>query len=140
MAKTKTHKTDVDVMEYINKLDDERKRADSLKLIELMTSITGHQPYMYGPSIIGFGNYHYKYASGHEGDAPIAGFSPRKAAISLYIATHFNGRDELLKQLGKHRSAVSCVYFKKLDDIDMTVLKQLVTASTKHIQKVYPDS
>jgi hypothetical protein len=139
MAKTKTFNTDVDVTDYINQIEDERKKADSFKLIEIMSSITGLKPYMFGPSIIGFGNYHYKYASGHEGDAPIAGFSPRKAAISLYVSTHFPGRNELLNQLGKHKSAVSCVYIKKLADIDMAVLEKMVTASVKHIKKVYPD-
>jgi len=139
MAKTKTFKTDVDVTDYINQIEDERKKADSFKLIEIMSSITGLKPYMFGPSIIGFGNYHYKYASGHEGDAPIAGFSPRKAAISLYLSSHFPERNELLNQLGKHKSAVSCVYIKKLADIDMAILEKIITASVKHIKKVYPD-
>jgi len=110
MAKTRTFKTDQDVTEFVNSVADEKKRTDSFKLIELMAGVTGLKPYMWGPTIIGFGNYHYKYQSGHEGDAPIAGFSPRKSAISLYLASKFAERDELLKQFGKYKSAVACVY------------------------------
>lgn len=139
MAKTKTCKTDVDVTEFVNSVADEKKRADSFKLIEMMTEITGLKPYMWGPTIIGFGNYHYKYPSGHEGDAPVAGFSPRKSAISLYVATKFPGRVDLLKQLGKHKAAVSCICIKKLDDIDISILKKMVSASAKQIKKIYPD-
>jgi hypothetical protein len=139
MAKTKTFKTDQDVTEFINSVADEKKRTDSFKLIEMMSAITGFKPYMWGPSIIGFGNYHYKYESGHEGDAPLAGFSPRKSAISVYVDSEFPERDELLKQLGKHKSAVSCIYIKKLDDINMRVLKKMISASAKHTKKLYPD-
>ena len=139
MAKTKTFKTDQDVTAFVNAVPDERKRKDSFKLIEIMSGITGLKPYMWGPTIIGFGNYHYKYASGHEGDAPIAGFSPRKSAITLYTATEFPGKKELLKQLGKHKSSVSCVYFKTLDDINIPVLKKMIIASIKLVKKLYPD-
>jgi hypothetical protein len=139
MAKTKTFKTDQDVTEFINSVADEKKRTDSFKLIETMSGITGFKPYMWGPSIIGFGNYHYKYQSGHEGDAPLAGFSPRKSAISLYMASRFPERDELLKQLGKHKSAVACIYIKKLDDINMSVLKKMISASARHTKKLYPN-
>ena len=93
---------------------------------------------MYGPSIVGFGSYHYKYASGHEGDAPLAGFSPRKAAISLYVAPDFPEREKLVKKLGKCKVAVSCIYVNKLDDIDEEVLKQMITASVKHVREKYP--
>jgi len=139
MAKTKTFKTDQDVKEYINSLADEKKRTDSFKLIEIMSAVTGLKPYMWGPSIIGFGNYHYKYPSGHEGDAPLAGFSPRKSAISLYVASKFPERGELLKQLGKHKSAVACIYIKTLDDINTSILKKMISASARHIKKFYPD-
>lgn len=93
---------------------------------------------MYGPSIIGFGNYHYKYASGHEGDAPLAGFSPRKAAMTLYFASHFPGREALLKKLGKCKNTVSCVYINKLADIDLEVFKKMTKASVDHTKKLYP--
>ena len=139
MAKIKTFKTDQDVTVFVKALPDERKRTDSFKLIEIMAGITGLKPYMYGPTIIGFGNYHYKYKTGHEGDAPIAAFSPRKSAITLYTATEFPGKKELLKQLGKHTSSVSCVYIKTLDDISIPVLKKLIAASAKFIKKLYPD-
>ncbi|HEY0731676.1 MAG TPA: DUF1801 domain-containing protein [Chitinophagaceae bacterium] len=138
MAKIKTVKTDADVMEFINSVPDERRRKDSLKLLEVIEEVTGFEPYMYGPSIIGFGNYHYKYESGHEGDAPLAGFSPRKAAISLYFA-NYPGRDKLLKQFGKHKAAVACIYIKSLDDINIEVFKEMTKASMKHMQKLYPE-
>ena len=139
MAKTKTFKTDQDVTEFINLVADEKKRADSFKLIEIMSGITGFKPYMWGPSIIGFGNYHYKYQSGHEGDAPLAGFSPRKSAISLYLESEFPERDQLLKQFGKHKAAVSCIYIKTLDDINISILKKLISASARHTKKLYPN-
>ena len=139
MAKIKTVKTNQDVTEFINSVADEKKRADSFKLVETMSVITGFKPYMYGPSIIGFGNYHYKYPSGHEGDAPIAGFSPRKSAITLYFAPGFPEREQLLKKLGKNKSAVSCVYIKSLDEIDMPVLRKMISGSAKYIKKLYPD-
>jgi len=139
MAKTKTFKTDQDVTEFINSVADEKKRADSFKLIEAMSGVTGFKPYMWGPSIIGFGNYHYKYQSGHEGDAPLAGFSPRKSAISLYLASEFPERDNLLKQLGKYKLAVACVYIKRLDDINISILKKMISASARHIKKLYPN-
>jgi hypothetical protein len=138
MSKTKTFKTDVDVTEYVNSLTDEKKRTDSFKLIEIMSGVTGLKPYMWGPSIIGFGNYHYVYESGHEGDAPIAGFSPRKSAISLYFSPEFPGKEELLKQFGKHKPAVACIYIKKLDDINISILKKMINASVRHTQKLYP--
>ena len=138
MAKTKTFKTDVDVTQYVNSLTDEKKRTDSYKLIEIMSSVTGLEPYMWGPSIIGFGNYHYIYKSGHEGDAPIAAFSPRKSAISLYISSEFPEREDLLKQFGKYRSAVACIYIKKLDDINVSILKELISASVRQAKSLYP--
>jgi Domain of unknown function (DU1801) len=138
MPKTKTFKTDVDVTQYINSLTDEKKRTDSFKLIEIMSSVTGLKPYMWGPSIIGFGNYHYIYESGHEGDAPLAGFSPRKSAISLYFSSEFPEKEELLKQFGKHKSAVACIYIKKLDDINISILKKMISASVGHIKRLYP--
>lgn len=139
MAKTKTVKTKQDVTAFVNKVPDERKRTDSFKLIEIMSGITGQKPYMWGPTIIGFGNYHYKYESGHEGNAPIAAFSPRKNALTLYTAPEFPGKKELLKQLGKHTAFVSCVYFKKLEDISIPVLKKIIIAGAKHVKKFYPD-
>ena len=137
--KNKTAPTDVSVEAFINALPNEQKKQDSYTLINMMREVTGHEPYMWGPTIIGFGNYHYKYNSGREGDAPIAGFSPRKAALSLYFESEFPGREDLLAKLGKHKAAVACVYVNKLADIDLGVLKKMIIASTKHTKKKYPD-
>lgn len=138
-SKNKTSPTGASVEAFINALPDEKKKQDSYALINMMREVTGHEPYMWGPTIIGFGNYHYKYESGREGDAPIAGFSPRKAALSLYFESEFPGREELLAKLGKHTAAVACVYVNKLADIDLGVLKKMTTASVKQTKKKYPD-
>lgn len=138
-SKNKTVPTDVSVEAFINALPNEQKKQDSYTLINMMQEVTGYEPYMWGPTIIGFGNYHYKYDSGREGDAPLAGFSPRKAALSLYFESEFPGREEFLAKLGKHKAAVACVYVNKLADIDLVVLKKMTMASVKHTKKKYPD-
>ena len=138
MAKNKTTYTNSSVTEFVNKVENEVKRNDSFKLIELFKSITGFEPKMWGPTIIGFGNYHYKYESGHEGDAPVAAFSPRKDSLVLYFASEFENRDVLLSQLGKHKSSVACVYVKKLSDIDLKILEIMVVNSMTYITKLYP--
>ena len=108
MAINKTQRTDQDVNEFIDTIADEKKKRDSRELVKIISSATGMKPYMYGSSIIGFGNYHYKYDSGREGDAPLAGFSPRKAGITLYVASRFPGKEEYLKKLGiSKRSSIS---------------------------------
>ncbi len=137
MAEIKTKTTDADVEEFILKVDNDIKRADSFRIVKIFQSISGFEPKMYGPTIIGFGNYHYKYDSGHEGDAPVAAFSPRKDAIVFYFA-EFEERDTLLEKLGKHRSGKSCVYVKKLDDINLAVLEELTRASINYITSKYP--
>ncbi|MFV8343535.1 DUF1801 domain-containing protein [Flavobacterium sp. XS2P39] len=136
MAKNKTIQTDSNVAEFIGNVENEVKRNDSFKLIEIFKSITGFEPKMWGPSIIGFGSYHYKYASGHEGDAPLAGFSPRKDSLVLYFATEFQERQERLAQLGKHKSSKVCVYVKKLDDVDTEVLKIMIRNSINSIKQM----
>lgn len=138
MAKNKTAETKASVKGFLEAVADETKRKDSFRIIELMKDQTGFEPKMWGPSIVGFGSYHYKYDSGHEGDAPLAGFSPRKDSLVIYIATSFDQRKELLQQLGKHKSSKSCVYIKKLDDVDLKVLMKLVTLSMKQVKKMYP--
>ena len=135
--KSKTAPTGASVDAFINALPD-KKKQDSYTLINMMREVTGQEPYMWGPTIIGFGTYHYKYESGREGDAPLAGFSPRKSAFSLYFESGFPGREELLGKLGKHKVAVACVYVNKLADIDMDVLKKMTVASVKHTKKRYP--
>jgi hypothetical protein len=140
MAKNKTEETAISVDDFISKVDDEQKRKDSYELIDLMQGATGFEPKMWGPSIIGFGSYHYKYDSGHEGDICLVGFSPRKAAISLYISG-FPGKDQLLQQLGKFKAKETggCIYVKKMKDIDAGILTQLVINSVKQKQSEYPD-
>ncbi|MTH15504.1 DUF1801 domain-containing protein [Flavobacterium sp. LC2016-01] len=140
MAKNKTNETESSVTDFINPIDDEVKRNDAFELVKIMQKTSGFEAKMWGPSIIGFGSYHYKYASGHEGDAPLAAFSPRKAAISLYLHLPSEDREELLSKLGKHKSAKGCVYVKKLADIDVEILKKMVSISVKELQKQYPSN
>jgi hypothetical protein len=138
MAKNKTTETESSVIDFINTtVEDETKRNDAFELIKIMQQQTGFEAKMWGPSIIGFGSYHYKYASGHEGDAPLAGFSPRKAAISLYLSLPDN-KEELLSKFGKHKAAKGCVYIKKLADIDVEILKKMVSGSAEYLQNLYP--
>ena len=141
MAKNKTQTTDANVEYFINSFaDTEQKKKDSFELIELMKNISGHEPKMYGPSIIGFGNYHYKYESGHEGDAPLIGFSPRKSAISLYVFTGYLGhseQEEMLKELGKFKMGKACIYVKKMSDINQDVLKKLMKSTIEFLQSKY---
>jgi len=136
MAKTKTAHTGADVSDFINSyVDNEQKKSDSYRLIELLQEWSGFEPEMWGPTIIGFGNYHYKYASGHEGDAPIIGFSPRKAAFSLYVYSETELSAKLLADLGKFKIGKACIYIKKLADIDVAVLQQLVMESIQYIEE-----
>src|ERR1700749_662687 len=129
MAKNKTTETESSVIDFINNtVEDEIKRNDAFELIKIMQQQTGFEAKMWGPSIIGFGSYHYKYASGHEGDAPLAGFSPRKPSISLYVYLAAD-KEELLSKLGKHKASKGCVYIKKLADIDLEILKIMISSS-----------
>jgi hypothetical protein len=138
MYELKTKETENSVIEFIEAVDSPKKREDAYKLLDVFTETSGYPAKMWGPSIIGFGSYHYKYASGHEGDAPLVGFSPRKAKISLYFATGDTAREELLKKFGKHTSGKACVYVNKVADIDTDVLKELITQSIKFLQETYP--
>lgn len=138
MAKNKTTETTGSVTGFLNKVVDETKRKDAFRIVEIMQAQTGFEPKMWGPAIVGFGTYHYKYESGHEGDAPLVGFSPRKDAFALYLSADFGKREELLLQLGKHKTGKGCVYIKKLDDVDVNVLKRMITLSFEHIKKLYP--
>lgn len=138
MYELKTKENDSSVIEFIENVESEKKREDSYKLLDIFTETTGYQAKMWGPSIIGFGSYHYKYKTGHEGDAPLVGFSPRKAKISLYFATGDPDREELLEKFGKHTSGKACVYINKVADIDEEVLKDLINQSVEFLQKTYP--
>ena len=139
MYEQKTKETDADVIEFIEAVDNPKKRQDAHKLLELFEQTSGYPAKMWGPSIIGFGSYHYVYKTGHEGDAPLVGFSPRKAKTSLYVTIEDKDRERLLEQLGKHTSGKSCVYINKTEDIDLDVLKQLIRQSIEFLQELYPD-
>ena len=135
MAKSKPNKTtenEGSVTDFINAVEDETKRSDCFKVIEIFKKQTKLEPKMWGPAIVGFGTCHYKYESGREGDAPLVAFSPRKNEIVLYLASEFEKRDELLKEFGKHKTGKSCIYIKKLTDVKTDVLKQMITNSIKH--------
>lgn len=133
----KINYTDADVSAFLQQVDNEQKRQDSYKLIELMEQASHEKARMFGPSIIGFGKYYYKYDSGHEGEAPLLGFSPRKAAISLYVYTACGNQDELLTQLGKFKMGKACIYVKKLSDINLDILNQLMSSSVEFISEKY---
>jgi hypothetical protein len=135
-TKNKTNETKVSVTDFINSfVDNEQKKADSFQLIELMRKWSGFEPKMWGPTIIGFGSYHYKYASGHEGDAPIVGFSPRKAEFSLYVYSAVEESKLLLKELGKYKMGKACIYVKKLSDINTSVLEKICRISITYINE-----
>ncbi|HRO68912.1 MAG TPA: DUF1801 domain-containing protein [Chitinophagaceae bacterium] len=139
-AKIKTDWTGEDVKKFIEtSVDDEQKKTDSYQLITLMRKWSGFKPEMWGPTIVGFGRYHYRYASGHEGDAPVIGFSPRKAAFSLYVYSPTKTSDKLLQDLGKYKMGKACIYVKKLADIDIAVLEKLCRESIQFVKTKYPE-
>ena len=138
MAENKTQETDASIAYFIESFaNTEQKKKDSFALIKLMQEVTGYEPKMWGPSIIGFGSYHYKYASGHEGNAPLAGFSPRKNAISLYVFTGREDHEHLLENLGKFKKGKSCIYINKLADINKDELKKIMTETIKFLELEY---
>jgi len=137
-TKNKTTWTDVNVTDFISSyVENEQKKSDSFELIELMKKWSGFDPKMWGPTIIGFGRYHYKYASGHEGDAPLIGFSPRKAEFSLYVIDPANDNKKLLDELGKFHVGKACIYFKKLADLNLKTLEKLSKAAIKYVKENY---
>lgn len=131
--KTKPSKKSVD--QFLKKVENSTKREDSYRIVEIMEEVTKQKPVMWGDSIIGFGSYHYKYASGREGDWFQVGFSPRKQNLTLYIMTGFEGYEEILKKLGKFKTGKSCLYINNLKDVDINQLKELVSESIKHIRE-----
>ncbi len=139
MYEPKTKETNNSVIEFIEDVENPKKREDAYKLLDLFTEVTGYKAKMWGPSIIGFGAYHYKYKTGHEGDAPLVGFSPRKAKVSLYFAPGDPNREALLNNFGKHTTGKACVYINKLADVDVNVLKSLIEQSVKFMEECYPD-
>lgn len=135
----KTKATAVSVEEFIEAVTDEGQRTDAYKIVDMMERLTGHPPKMWGPSIVGFGQYHYKYESGHEGDMARIGFSPRKGQTVLYITDGYDKYAELMVRLGKHKTGKSCLYIKRLSDIDEAVLEQLCVESLKWTAANYPE-
>jgi hypothetical protein len=138
MAENKTKPTKASVTGFIGAVTDKKKRADARALVKLMQAATGEKPKMWGPSIIGFGSRHYVYESGREGDMPLVGFSPRKAATVLYVSTGFRGSEALLGRLGKHTKGGICIYVKKLADVDPKVLEEIVVKSVAAMRAKYP--
>jgi len=138
MAELKTKLNDGSVGDFISSIEDPVRRADCLKITDLMQKLTGEPPRMWGDSMVGFGTYHYKYASGREGDWFLVGFSPRKQNLTLYLMSGFKQTESLLMKLGRYKTGKSCLYIKKLDDIDLDVLKEMILASIKSLKRYYP--
>ena len=136
MAELKTKVNDASVEKFINAVKDEEKRKDAIALLELMRNTTKEEPKMWGNSIVGFGSYHYKYASGREGDWPVTGFSPRKENLTIYFCGCLPDMKDQLKQLGKYKTGVGCLYFKKLSDIDQKILKQMLVINKKMLANI----
>ncbi len=137
MADQKLKPTAQSVDAFLNDLGDERRRADCLALLGLMKRVTKTEPRIWGSGVVGFGNYHYKYASGHEGDCFVAGFAPRKTALTLYVTAGVERFPRLLAKLGKHKAGKGCLYIKKLDDVNLSVLEDLLTQSAEWTTKTY---
>ncbi|MEJ2127615.1 MAG: DUF1801 domain-containing protein [Woeseiaceae bacterium] len=137
MAENKTKETGSSVATFLNAVDDPRKRADARKVAAMMRRATGKNARMWGSSLVGYGKYHYKYDSGREGDFMLTGFSPRKQNLSIYIMPGFDDFGALMTKLGKYKTGRSCLYINKLEDVDETVLEQLITRSVKVMRKRY---
>ncbi|CAN7237210.1 DUF1801 domain-containing protein [Brevundimonas sp. LjRoot202] len=137
-AEAKTRPTAVSVADFIAAVEDPKRRADAEAACTLLAGATGEPPVMWGPSIVGFGAYHYRYASGHEGDAPLVGFSPRKANLVFYLSGCDEGRGDLLARLGKHKAGKGCVYVNRLSDVDPAVLKDMAVATADQLRASYP--
>ena len=138
MSDLKTQPTDNSAEVFLNTVENQKRKMDSFEILELMKQVTGEEPTMWGDSIIGFGSYDYKYASGREGSWFLVGFSPRKQNLTLYIMSGFEQYDELLSKLGKYKTGKSCLYINKLEDVDQDVLKKLVKESVDHMKKTNP--
>lgn len=140
MSENKIQVTEASVVQFITAVSPEQKRQDAFALLEMMERISGYQAKMWGDSMVGFGAYHYKYDSGREGDAMRIGFSPRKANLALYIMTGFAQHQELLAQLGKHKTTKSCLYVNHLKDINLKVLEQLISQELEYMAEKYPEN
>ena len=138
MADLKTRPNDGSVTEFLNSIDDPAKRADCRKIAAIMRAATGARAKMWGTSIVGYGRYHYRYASGREGDWFECGYSPRAQNITLYIMPGYSPFKDLMKRLGKYKAGKSCLYIRRLSDVDVAVLEELITKSVLHLRKLYP--
>lgn len=138
MYEAKTKPTESSVSAYLDAIEDEGRRKDCKELAKLMTKVTGCKPKMWGTSIVGFDQYHYKYASGHQGDACIVGFSSRKGDLSVYMFAGYEGAEGLLAELGKHKLGKACLYLKRLSDVRMPVLEKLLARAVAEIRRRYP--
>ena len=138
MAVTKTRPTNVRAETHIAAIANEEQRNDARRLLDLMRKVTGQEPRMWGPSIVGFGSYHYRYASGHEGDSALAAFAARGRELVVYIAEAFEGRDALLARLGAHRTGKVCLYIRRLADLDLKILEKLIALSIADTRSRYP--
>ena len=132
MAEMKTKPTGEDVAQFLNGMDDEKKRADSFRLMEIMREITQTEPKLWASSMVGFGDHHYKYASGREGDTFLIGFAPRKGDLTLYGLRAAEDHEQLLEKLGKYKSGKGCIYLKRLDDVDLPTLRELIRQAFDH--------
>lgn len=137
-AKNKTTANDASVNAFLNAVKDDQKREDSFKILEMMQRLSGYAPKMWGSSIVGFGEYHYKYESGREGDMCRIGFSPRAQNLTLYMITGYSEKSEELARLGKHKLGKSCLYIKRLSDVDENVLEEMIVKDLKAIDEKYP--
>ena len=135
MSEPKTRPTDASVEDFLKAVEHPQRREDGFELLKIMKELTNEEPTMWGPSIIGFGSYHYKYESGREGDMPLTGFSPRKRSLTVYIMSGFEEYNDLLDMLGKHKIGKSCLYINKLADVDKKVLKKIIKKSLKRIDR-----
>lgn len=138
MSQNKTQPTSASVEEFLKKIEPTAKQAEAFEILKIMTQLSGFEAKLWGPSIIGFGTYHYKYESGREGDFLRVGFSPRKTALTIYIMPGFKRFDQLMQKLGKYKTGKSCLYIKKLDDIKIEVLKELIMESLAYMKEKYP--
>lgn len=134
MSENKTRPTNQDVVAFLHSVEHKTRREDGLALLNMMVEETGEEAVMWGSSIVGFGSYHYQYASGREGDMPLVGFSPRKQSMTIYIMPGFDEYEDLLASLGKHKIGKSCLYVNKLADVDENVLRRLIRQSVEHMQ------
>jgi len=137
VAENKTQATGASVAAFINSIDDKQQRADARKVAAMMRKATGKRAKLWGPSIVGYGTYHYKYASGREGDFLMTGFSPRKQALTVYVIPGFGHFETLMNKLGKYKTGKSCLYIKRLSDVDEKILEQLINRSVKYMREHY---